>query len=95
MDDEPAERHVAHGGGEAVFRDAGRFEAFVADLRRRVQRRGDRAVIGSFSTPTITAIGGRMADEVSTSAAGSSTRPRGNRLDRSASQIAATTAGSV
>ena len=38
----PAERHVADRGGEAAVRYAGGFEAFVADLGRGVEQRGDR-----------------------------------------------------
>ena len=39
--DEPAERHVADGGHEAVLGHPRGLEALVADLRRGVQRRGD------------------------------------------------------
>ena len=49
----PAEGHVADRGGEAAVRYPGGFEAFVADLGRGVEQRGDGAVMSSASTPTM------------------------------------------
>lgn len=93
-DHELPERHISDGGGEGVVGYASRLETFQPHLRRRVQVRATAAVIGSFSTPTIWALGGANPMKVPAPQPGSSTRPPVNPASCTAFHMAAAMAGS-
>jgi hypothetical protein len=65
-----AEGDVADCGGEAVFGDAGGFEAFVTDLSRGVKQGGDRGGGGISFDADHHSLGGGVGDECSGPATG-------------------------